>query len=418
MLTALTNAERANLVFSTVQWLYPAALRDEPGAGMAHDTTGSRSSTYDGALRELGRALTDLKRRRGAPSYDRIRVRGLKVLQDSQASSSKGTMSAVFAGQQYISLDKLLWLARAVMSWDEDGAECDPPARRDPVLDPWRKRWIVIDSLRAARRRLGTDAEQALEPGLPAPETAPSDTSLESDPSTPSIHAEGAVSVSTQPPPDPSSHVLQGGVPLTDRAGPPRSVGFSSARRLPGTGSEDGVYRPHRLEVVFGDRLDMVSHEQIASLVLNSVTEDNDLEFKIALFDWSDRKARHAFAGDVAAFANSSGGVMVFGIAEDQTGAVAAPGVPLSGTERDRIQGIIAHCVHPHPGFEVRSVQDPKRAGHGFLLLIVPRSPLAPHAIAVDERSLRYPRRYGSMITYLSEAEVAQAYQERFVGLQ
>ncbi|MGW1673351.1 hypothetical protein [Streptomyces sp. NPDC002324] len=79
---------------------------------------GTEDITYEKVLRQLGQELTNLRSERGAPSFDRIRARGLKVLQDAAATSacSKGTMSKVFVGEQFISLDKLIWLVRAVMS--------------------------------------------------------------------------------------------------------------------------------------------------------------------------------------------------------------------------------------------------------------------------------------------------------------
>jgi hypothetical protein len=61
-------------------------------------------------------------------------------------------------------------------------------------------------------------------------------------------------------------------------------------------------------------------------------------------------------------------------------------------------------------------VQNPtEQRGHGVLLIAVPRSPLAPHAVIVNN-TLRYPRRNGTTTDYLSEPEVASAYRERFAG--
>ncbi|MFE1443581.1 hypothetical protein [Streptomyces sp. NPDC058739] len=108
-------------------------------------------SEYEDALRALGDALTDLKRQRGAPSFDRIRVRGVRLFGPGSASA-KATMSGVFSGQQYIGQDRLLWLVRTVLSY-EYGAEVDPPELHDPCLKPWLDRWTTVDVLRTARRR-------------------------------------------------------------------------------------------------------------------------------------------------------------------------------------------------------------------------------------------------------------------------
>ncbi|WP_316783573.1 AlbA family DNA-binding domain-containing protein [Streptomyces sasae] len=172
-----------------------------------------------------------------------------------------------------------------------------------------------------------------------------------------------------------------------------------------------------RLEGIFGDRLDAVTHEQVASLKANSVTEDYDLDLKAELYGRSD-KARRDLAGDVSALANTAGGVLVLGIDEDdQARAVGLPGVDLSDSEGRRYRQIVADLVHPQPEFEIVTLEDPQQEGHGFLLIVVPRSPLAPHAVHVDV-GLRYPKRYGTTTTYLSEAQVALAYRERFAGFQ
>lgn len=77
----------------------------------------------------------------------------------------------------------------------------------------------------------------------------------------------------------------------------------------------------------------------------------------------------------------------------------------------------MADQVHPLPTFDVRQVEDPGRPGHGFLMIAVLRSPSAPHGVLVNE-GLRYPRRNGASITYLTESDVAAAYQDRFARRQ
>ncbi|MFF5303489.1 helix-turn-helix domain-containing protein [Streptomyces sp. NPDC013161] len=175
--------------------------------------------------------------------------------------------------------------------------------------------------------------------------------------------------------------------------------------------------RSRRLEGLFGARLDAVSHAEVAALKTNAVSESYDLEFKGELYGGNDR-AKRDLAGDVAALANTAGGVLLLGVAEDdQARAAELPGVALSDGEVLRYRSIVADLVHPLPTFDVRQIEDPDRPGHGFLMIAVPRSPSAPHGVLVNE-GLRYPRRNGASITYLSEAEVAAAYQDRFARRQ
>jgi hypothetical protein len=77
----------------------------------------------------------------------------------------------------------------------------------------------------------------------------------------------------------------------------------------------------------------------------------------------------------------------------------------------------VAELVHPTPVLDTVPVEDPLQPGNGFMLIAVPRSLMAPHAVKVDVGP-GYPRRYGTTTTYLSEAQVASAYRDCFAGFQ
>ncbi|MEV7181032.1 ATP-binding protein [Kitasatospora sp. NPDC093679] len=175
--------------------------------------------------------------------------------------------------------------------------------------------------------------------------------------------------------------------------------------------------RSRRLERLFSARLDEVSHAQVAALIDAQVTEHYDLDFKRGLYGNKDED-RRSLAGDVAAMANTAGGVIVLGIDEDeQARACAAPGVALSDNEIGRIRQIVANLVSPLPTFDILPVSPEGQDDHGFLLIAVPRSPSAPHAVLVNT-GLRFPRRNGTTTTYMSEPEVATAYRNRYAGMQ
>src|SRR6266704_2206470 len=117
--------------------------------------------------------------------------------------------------------------------------------------------------------------------------------------------------------------------------------------------------RSRRLQAIFGVPLDDLQYEHLEALVPNQVSEAFDLDFKGSQYGNADRDRRD-LATDVAALANTAGGLLV---------------------------------------------------------LAVVRSPLAPHAVIVNQ-GLRYPRRNGTTTRYLSEPEVASAYRERLAGAQ
>jgi hypothetical protein len=175
--------------------------------------------------------------------------------------------------------------------------------------------------------------------------------------------------------------------------------------------------RSARLEALLGSPIELVQHADLMGLISNQVPEAFDLDYKSEMYGPTGGDRRDA-ATDVAALANTAGGLLILGIEEDdQARATAAPGLELSEADERRIRQIVGSQVVPMPLIDVLRVQDPHRSDHGLVLIAVPRSPLAPHAVVVNE-GLRYPKRNGATTRYLSEPEVADAYRERFAALQ
>jgi hypothetical protein len=171
--------------------------------------------------------------------------------------------------------------------------------------------------------------------------------------------------------------------------------------------------RSARLEALLGARIDQVQHADLMTLVSDLVPEAFDLDYKSEMYGPTDKDKRDA-ATDVAALANTAGGLLILGIEEDnQARAVAAPGVAVTEADERRIRQIVGSQVVPMPVIDILRVEEPGRPGHGLVVIAVPRSPLAPHAVVVND-GLRYPRRNGATIRYLSEPEVADAYRQRF----
>jgi hypothetical protein len=175
--------------------------------------------------------------------------------------------------------------------------------------------------------------------------------------------------------------------------------------------------RSPRLEALLGSRLELVQHSDLMALINDQVSEAFDLDFKSEMYGPTE-KDRRAAATDIAALANTAGGLLILGIEEDhQARATAAPGLRLSEADERRIRQIVGSQVVPMPVIDVLRVENPARSGHGLVLIAVPRSPLAPHAVVVND-GLRYPRRNGATTRYLSEPEVADTYRNRFTALR
>jgi hypothetical protein len=174
--------------------------------------------------------------------------------------------------------------------------------------------------------------------------------------------------------------------------------------------------RSARLEALLGRRLEFVEHSDVMALIGSQVSEAFDLDFKSEMYAASS-KGKHDAANDIAALANTAGGLIILGIREDDQARPAdAPGVDLVEEDELRIRQSVGSQVAPMPVFDIRRLEDPARPGHGFVLIAVLRSPLAPHAVIINE-GLRYPRRNGATTRFLSEPEVAAAYRARFTAI-
>jgi len=167
-----------------------------------------------------------------------------------------------------------------------------------------------------------------------------------------------------------------------------------------------------RLEQILGGRVEELTWTSLTVVVEQGAPEAVDVDFKQGHYPNTDGGKRE-LCKDIAAMANTAGGIILLGI--EETDGVAAGFAPLALDEADeqRYRQIVANGVFPLPRFDLLRVADPGDATRGVLVILVPKSPLAPHAVVKDD-SLRYPRRHGSTTLYLSEPEVATAYRQRF----
>ncbi|MGA5114920.1 RNA-binding domain-containing protein, partial [Streptomyces pseudogriseolus] len=172
------------------------------------------------------------------------------------------------------------------------------------------------------------------------------------------------------------------------------------------------------MEDLFGARLDDLTYQDIKGLVGNpEAAEAEDLDYKRAHYG-PDDKGREELAKDVAALANHRGGVLVLGMAEAKGVPSRVFDVDLDDHHLRRIRQVVANNTAPPVPYEPIRVSNPDSEGTGFLLLAVPRSPAAPHAVTASpsKDTLRYPRRAGSQTDWLTETMVATAYRVRYTA--
>jgi hypothetical protein len=171
--------------------------------------------------------------------------------------------------------------------------------------------------------------------------------------------------------------------------------------------------------------IDQLAEADFRALIANHTAESQTLDFKRVL-PGRDNAARHEFCADVCAFANASGGDLLFGIDEDADGKAAAV-VPLTENPDDeqlRLQDLALNGLEPRiTGLQVRSV--PVTGGHVFVVY-VPRSWAGPHRVRTNQhfylregarkRQLDVPEIRSAFVRSENQAERIRSFRAERIG--
>jgi hypothetical protein len=150
---------------------------------------------------------------------------------------------------------------------------------------------------------------------------------------------------------------------------------------------------------MIGVPLDKIDKKVIEALVINKVSERRTLEYKQELPSQSD-EAKREFLSDVASFANSGGGDILYGIADERDTNGQPTGRPsaVEGVEginetadQLRLENLIRDGVAPRiSGIQTKCICG---MGKGAVMLVrIPRSWAAPHMVVFKNLSRFFAR--------------------------
>ncbi|USU16106.1 AlbA family DNA-binding domain-containing protein [Paraburkholderia fungorum] len=171
--------------------------------------------------------------------------------------------------------------------------------------------------------------------------------------------------------------------------------------------------------------LTATNEADLNALIADQVSEGTYLDIKREL-PRLDGAGRHEFLADVSAFANSSGGDLIYGMDEDGQGRAAAivpqPGNP--DEEARRLQDVLMNGIEPRvPGLQIQ----PVLVDGGFVLVIrVPQSWAGPHRVKSNQhffiresgrkRQLDVPEIRGLFVRSVQQAERVRDFRTERLG--
>lgn len=154
-----------------------------------------------------------------------------------------------------------------------------------------------------------------------------------------------------------------------------------------------------------------ITSEMLDAAIAKGLKEQHDLEWKRSLPTSAKDEWLRTVVGDVAAFANAQGGLIVYGVGEKGGAASARHSAELTDALSTAISQACAAMASP-PILHVRHI--PIGGDHPALALLVDASETAPHLIYDSHRKAFWaPIRSVTSTAFMTEADIERAYRRR-----
>lgn len=178
------------------------------------------------------------------------------------------------------------------------------------------------------------------------------------------------------------------------------------------------VVRLHRLAPRLGAEPAELTPVHLRELCEAGIPEGVDLDFKGQdTYTSSGPEGLDELAKDVTALANARGGLIIVGIVEDDQGCANSLNEVAVNDKKigQMYSGLRARVVPYLPDVWIHGIEAAAGSGTGHVLIAVPASPIAPHAVRMTTRpQYSFARRVGRTTAWLEESEIAALYRDRF----
>ena len=160
-----------------------------------------------------------------------------------------------------------------------------------------------------------------------------------------------------------------------------------------------------------------VSFELLHELVNRGIREQADLDFKRTLYHPKNDKDKEELVKDVCAMANSGGGWIICGIADEGDAATEVIGVSLEATTETDVHQMLERRIDPPLTVDIRVYQDQVQS-KTLVAIRIPVSPDRPHLMRIndakDKRTFQIPVRKGASTVWLDERALRAMYRKSF----
>ena len=160
--------------------------------------------------------------------------------------------------------------------------------------------------------------------------------------------------------------------------------------------------------------------ELIEKAIEAGLEETSDLDWKKDPYNTKKPAWFEEIAKDIAAMANSGGGWIVFGVAEEEdsknNGACSMNPIQWSATDEQRIlQTAYSKIGPPVTGIEFFKIPCGEKPDEGYIVLMhIPDSADAPHFAGKGDDAFRVPQRNGPHTVRMTERDIERGFRERF----